>query len=152
MGQPSYHKDLSDQNKIQSQERGILENMNQQQKTKAYLISSLLAFLGFGLSLYAMHHQQLIDAFGQSSAYCNIDSFLNCDLLAQSQYSRFLSVPLAVWGASFFFYVFLLSFFLYRLASSSYSLKLLFSLPIFLAAVISIILALFQLFLFKHFA
>lgn len=89
--------ELQDQNP--QNESGIL---------RWHAISISIATIGFLLSAYGVYHHRLVQALGKSGAFCNISATVNCDAMALSAYSRFLSVPWGVWGMGYFLAVILL--------------------------------------------
>ncbi|HSA06606.1 MAG TPA: vitamin K epoxide reductase family protein [Candidatus Gastranaerophilales bacterium] len=44
-------------------------------------------------------------------SFCAINEYLDCDAVAQSEYSRFLGVPFALWGLGFYILVLIISIF-----------------------------------------
>ena len=71
-------------------------------KVNFFSLSFLSVVIGACLAFYAtIHHVQLKKAQA-TNAMCNINQIVNCDKVAQSPYSEFLSVPLGVWGGGFF--------------------------------------------------
>lgn len=77
----------------------------------AYYFSPVLAFIIIGLAsavyLFIIHYKNYTDI--TFSSICALSKAINCDTVAQSKYSVFLSVPLAVWGIINFIFYFLLA-------------------------------------------
>jgi uncharacterized membrane protein/protein-disulfide isomerase len=72
---------------------------------------TIIALTGLFDSLYLSisHYRNYLDIGYRS--FCAISKAINCDTVAQSPYSIFLDVPVAVWGLfSYGFFLFLLSF------------------------------------------
>lgn len=67
-----------------------------------HAISIIVTLIGLLLSVYSIYHHRLVQALGKSGAFCNISATVNCDAIALSAYSRFLSVPWGVWGTGYF--------------------------------------------------
>ena len=68
-------------------------------KTKPLYINILLTVLAISLHSYLTHKYFLLqngEATGQS--LCNVNSYLNCDAVNSSPYSRMLGNPMALWG------------------------------------------------------
>lgn len=64
-----------------------------------------LAFIGIADSWYLTEH-----ALDGSALSCGIDGLDGCNTVAQSPYSRFLGIPLAIYGMAFYVGVFVLGF------------------------------------------
>lgn len=62
------------------------------------MIVALLCLLGLGVSLYLSwsHYQSYTDI--NYSSFCAISQTINCDTVAQSPWSIFFGLPVAVWG------------------------------------------------------
>lgn len=73
-----------------------------------HFITLLLGFFGFCISLYGTYHHRLLIASGKTDAFCNINQTFNCDAVASSVYSRFLTIPWSVWGLAYFFTILVL--------------------------------------------
>ena len=71
-------------------------------------IAIMLAIVGLGISLYSTNHHITVKEQGYSGAFCNINSTLNCDEVAQSRFAELLGVPLGVWGSGYFLALLLL--------------------------------------------
>lgn len=80
------------------------ESNLQDDKSRLWHLAALfIAVIGLILSLYQIYHFRLVMTLGESGSFCNINSTVNCDAVAMSSYSRFLTVPIPVWGTAFFF-------------------------------------------------
>ena len=76
----------------------------------------LLGLFGTGLGLYLVdYHDKLTtgEEFEQVIP-CDISSAFNCDTVQSSKYSEFLGIPIAFFGALFYFTVFLLAITAFR--------------------------------------
>ena len=77
---------------------------------KIYAIpANLLLIIGIFSSLYLsyLHYKNYTDI--TFSSICAISKSINCDTVAQSSFSIFLSVPLAFWSFLYFLFLFLIS-------------------------------------------
>lgn len=77
--------------------------VNSPKGKKFFLFSLVTVVLGLLLSLYSVYHHLSIktgDKLGSFS--CNVNSTVSCDKVALSSYSEIFSIPLGVWGVSFF--------------------------------------------------
>lgn len=63
-------------------------------------LAALFTLIAVGLHAYlAFHYYDLNMGLPAGESFCNISDKFNCDSVALSQYSTFLNVPLALWGA-----------------------------------------------------
>ncbi len=86
-----------------------MEVRNSQDTSRSWhLVALLTALAGLCIAFYSIYHYRLVTSLGQSGAFCNINATVNCDAIAASSYSRFLTIPWGVWGAGYFFTVLLL--------------------------------------------
>ena len=86
-----------------SQEDSTTNNGPLVKPTKFFVVTLILAVIGIGLSFYALdHHFQANATDGGTGAACNINSQINCDDVARSDYAEIFGIPLAMWGVSFF--------------------------------------------------
>ncbi len=69
---------------------------------KVITIAIISAVLGLALSLYTLVHHYKVKELGATDAFCNISETLNCDAVANSAYSEFLTIPLGGYGLGFF--------------------------------------------------
>lgn len=69
-------------------------------KSKRYLAAAMIGTaLAILVHSYLSYHYYLLK-FGESSrSVCNLNATFDCDSVAASPYSSFLSIPLALWGA-----------------------------------------------------
>jgi len=44
-------------------------------------------------------------------SFCAVNEFIDCDAVAETEYSRFLNVPLALWGLGFYSFILLIALF-----------------------------------------
>jgi len=66
--------------------------------TKITLLSTLLAVI---IHIYlAFHYYPIKFGFSSGPSVCSINATFDCDAVAASQFSSFLDVPLAIWGAA----------------------------------------------------
>lgn len=77
-------------------------------KKSRKIIFGLLCVVGFGLSIYTLQHHLLLESQGATNSICNVNALVNCDAVAASEYSEFFGLPLGVFGAGYFFCLFLL--------------------------------------------
>jgi protein-disulfide isomerase/uncharacterized membrane protein len=71
-----------------------------------HVFALITAVVGLLISLYSIYHYRLLaSSMGHTEAFCNINETFNCDAVASSMYSRFLTIPWSVWGAAYFFTV-----------------------------------------------
>lgn len=61
-------------------------------------LAALLVLAGLATSVYLGH----LYLYGDESSFCNINSTWDCLGVAKSKYSKFLGVPVALWGIEFF--------------------------------------------------
>lgn len=66
--------------------------------TKITLLSTSLAVIIFMYLAY--HYYPVKFGFSSGPSVCSINATFDCDAVAASQYSAFLNVPLAIWGAA----------------------------------------------------
>lgn len=85
----------------------VLKNENDNSRSWHFL-ALFTAALGLIIAAYGIYHHRLVTALGHTDAFCNINGIFNCDAVATSAYSRFLTIPWAVWGAAFYFTVLVL--------------------------------------------
>jgi protein-disulfide isomerase/uncharacterized membrane protein len=79
-------------------------------KRSAHAIQLVTSFAGVLLSLYLLvSHTFLFNGIQEGSSFCAVGGFADCDVVTASPYSVFAGVPLASWGALFFFVLFVLS-------------------------------------------
>src|SRR5262245_32456387 len=70
-----------------------------QMKTRVQL-ALVGCLLSVGIHIYlALHYYPLKLGIAGSQSLCNINEKFNCDAVAASQYSAFLDIPMAIWGA-----------------------------------------------------
>ncbi len=68
-----------------------------------FLLGSVLAVLGLGISLYSLYHHIELKYFGDHSFMCNINDTLSCDEVANSRFSEDMwGNPLGLYGAGYF--------------------------------------------------
>lgn len=67
----------------------------------------IMTGLASSVYLFIIHYRNYTDP--TFSSICALSKAINCDTVAQSKYSVFLSIPLAVWGISIFTAYFLLA-------------------------------------------
>jgi protein-disulfide isomerase len=84
-----------------SSQSTILSSTKTRQKTWL-LVAMLLALIGLGISSYSTIHHLEVKAKGATGAGCNINDTINCDVVAQSEYSEIVGIPLGVWGGAYF--------------------------------------------------
>mgnify|MGYP003337076723 FL=1 len=65
-------------------------------------INSVFVAMGLLLSIYSTNHHIEVTENGKTDAKCNINSTFDCDIVALSEYSEFLYIPLGVWGTAYF--------------------------------------------------
>lgn len=64
-------------------------------------LALILALAAVGIHGYlALHYYDLNFGMSSGDSLCNISSTFNCDTVAASQYSSFLQMPIALWGAT----------------------------------------------------
>ena len=73
--------------------------------TKTQKLWNLLIFLCIVLSLFLYHylaarHFQVSFGFTLEDSICNVNATFNCDDVNTSRYSKFLGIPLSLWGFS----------------------------------------------------
>ncbi len=66
------------------------------------IAAAILAVLGIIVSAYATYHHLELKRLGQTDAFCNINQTVSCDVVAGSEYSEILSIPMGLWGAGYF--------------------------------------------------
>ncbi len=78
-------------------------------ETRTYQITSFLYALAALVSAYLIydHYQVMNGAHFQS--LCNIGGIFNCETVTASSYSVIFGIPLATWGLSYYFTVFIVS-------------------------------------------
>src|SRR5947207_352628 len=78
-------------------------------KSKLYLIQVLSAIFGVALSLYLLvQHTRLKSGIQGSQSFCSINSYLDCDVVNASPFSELAGIPVATFGAIFYFVALLL--------------------------------------------
>ena len=75
--------------------------------TKITLLGSVLAVC-FQLYL-AFHYYPIKFGFSSGPSLCSVNSTFDCDAVAASEYSAFIGVPFALWGAALNLLIFLLA-------------------------------------------
>lgn len=79
-------------------------------KKNALAIQLVATFIGIALAIFMLvSHTNLQYGIQDGKSFCAVGRFADCDIVTASKYSSFAGVPLASWGALFFFVVFLLS-------------------------------------------
>ncbi|MBX9768836.1 MAG: thioredoxin domain-containing protein [Bdellovibrionales bacterium] len=69
-------------------------------KRNSQIISLLVAFVSFCIYVYlTRNHYSLVYGMSEGKSLCNISSYLNCDAVDASPYSRIFGVPIALLGA-----------------------------------------------------
>lgn len=69
-----------------------------------FVVQTLTLIVGVSISLYLLvQHTQLKSGIQESSSFCNISSFADCDVVNASEYSEVFGVPIAALGAIFYF-------------------------------------------------
>lgn len=82
--------------------------MSQKQKTPLQL-SLLFTLLAWSSAFYALWHQiSLTSGTATETAFCNINSYVNCDAVALSPYANLFGLPLASLAMAFFACLFVL--------------------------------------------
>ena len=78
--------------------------MNTPSSKNRHLWTSALvvSLAGIVTSLYSVNHHMELKRNGHTEAACNINSAINCDLVAASKYSEIFGIPLGVWGLGYF--------------------------------------------------
>ncbi len=77
------------------------------------IIGSLLGGIFASISLY--QHVELVNELKVSPSFCNISESFNCDKVNESEYAKFLGVPIASYGV--FYYLLMLFWSVYFLFS-----------------------------------
>ena len=95
----------------QPQEEPVVE---QSVKPLFYPISFCLALIGAAISYYMTQHFLQVKFAGASDAFCNINSFINCDDVARSRFAELFNIPLGVFGSGYFLGVMILLFVAYK--------------------------------------
>ncbi len=75
--------------------------MNKNKKNKTLVGTALIASLlsiGFHTYLTLTHYQQKLGV-SEGKSLCNINSHLNCDVVALTKYASLFNYPIALWGA-----------------------------------------------------
>lgn len=63
----------------------------------------LFSLCGLALSIVSfIHDMKMRYGLQKGPSFCSINAHINCDVVSQSEWSRFLGVPLSAWGAVFF--------------------------------------------------
>lgn len=80
--------------------------MEQSKKYSQFFLFTVV--LGWALSFYSLwHRQSLINGSAEGSSFCNINSAINCDAVALSEFSSFLSLPVSTWALAFYALLFI---------------------------------------------
>ncbi len=75
-------------------------------KKKYFVFGLALSLVGLFFGIIAAHQSFQVAKLGLgANSYCNINSFINCDLVQASSYAKFLGVPVSIWGV--FYYIWL---------------------------------------------
>lgn len=69
-------------------------------------IITLIGLIITGELINIYHKVNFVENFAPS--FCSVNSFINCDGVAQTPYSMFLGVPLAIWGLILYLIIFFL--------------------------------------------
>ncbi len=77
-------------------------NMTINRNRNLWVLAGLIAVAGMATSLYSIAHHMELRRNGHTEAACNINSSINCDLVAASKYSEVFGIPLGVWGLGYF--------------------------------------------------
>lgn len=79
--------------------------------TKRKLYTGLIALTGLivTIKLAIIYFQSNFNPYALSS-FCSINSYVDCDGVAQTTASQFLGIPLAYWGMGFYIFILLLLF------------------------------------------
>ena len=114
--------------------------MSQRIRKGIWLLAFLTTLVGIGAAAYLTYQHYLhLSSTLTGKSFCNLSTYLNCDLVLTSRYARIGTLPLA--GLGLIFYVYVAGALLYaRLAPENYQEIL--SLPTLLA-MLSILLSLF---------
>lgn len=69
-------------------------------KRNSQIMTILISFVSLGIYVYlTRNHYSLVYGMSEGKSLCNISSYLNCDAVDASPYSRIFGVPLALLGA-----------------------------------------------------
>ena len=69
---------------------------------KSWMFAITIGVAGIATSLYSVAHHMELRLKGHTEAACNINSTINCDLVAASKYSEVFGIPMGVWGIGYF--------------------------------------------------
>lgn len=76
-----------------------------------YLAQVISAIVGIATSFYLLiQHTRLTHGIQDGASFCSLGRYADCDVVNASQYAELLGIPLATWGASFFFLLLALLF------------------------------------------
>jgi len=76
----------------------------QNPKKVKYWLQLFSALLGIGLSLYLLvQHTRLKSGIQGSASFCSLGGFADCDVVNASQNSELVGIPIAAFGAIFYF-------------------------------------------------
>ena len=71
----------------------------------------LLAIIGIILSLVLTHVYYNANFVPNANpSFCSLNSTINCDAVAKTEFSRFIGVPLSIWGLGFYFLILFINF------------------------------------------
>ena len=85
-------------------------NAQDKLQRRFYRLQLALSLLNTGLSLYLLiQHTRLKFGLQDSSSFCSLGRFADCDMVNSSPYSEFFGIPIASIGALFYFSLFLLA-------------------------------------------
>ena len=85
-------------------------DLDMKNKISKYLIP-LLALAGLILSvILTVVYYNANFVTGASPSFCSLNETINCDAVARTEYSRFLGVPLSLWGLGFYLLMLFVNF------------------------------------------
>ena len=70
----------------------------------------VLALMGLFISSYLVYHHYTVVASGLNAEWCNVNTDVNCDVVAASKYSEVYGIPVAIIGLLWFIVVVVLAF------------------------------------------
>ncbi len=76
----------------------------------AFISIFVFAILGMAISIFLtdFHYKLIAEQESSEDAICSLSSSFNCDLVNSSPYSEIFSIPIALWGLSFYLIFFTL--------------------------------------------
>ncbi len=76
-------------------------------KRNPWRLAVLFSLLGIAISVYLTYHHYLVLQVGFTGrSLCNINSYLNCDMILGSRYASIYKIPLAGLGLIYYLYLF----------------------------------------------